>query len=113
MQRFVNLTFVGRDALLVSWREDEALVRVYAYRVFETQAGFGVAGQTVDRDRHTDTLTQAVPPTQLHDGFVSEGLALDWMQQRANEKLSHLVETFQVQGETVLMVRMEDVYAAE
>ncbi len=106
-QRVLSLSCIGRDVLLSSWLEGDVIVRVYAYRVFETAVGFGVAGQTVDRDRLTETFVQVVPPERIQDGFVSEVQAIDWMRHRANVSLAELVAAFQGQGETVWVGSVE------
>ena len=113
LRRFLNLSCTGRDVVLSSQREDDAQVRVFAYRVFDTDVGFGVAGQTVDRDKVTEVVTQVDAPYQLRDGFASLAEAIQWMRQRANETLPDLIDSYQVQGEVVYVVKVEDGNAVE
>ena len=108
LQRFLNMSCTGRDVVVSSQREDDVVVRVYAYRVFNTNAGFGVAGQTVDRDKVTERVTQVDAPYQLCDGFASEAAAVEWMRQRANETLPELIDSYQAQGEVVYVAKVED-----
>ena len=40
-QRTLNVSYVGRDALLRDWELGAATAMVFAYRVFDTENGMG------------------------------------------------------------------------
>ena len=116
-QRLLNVSFFERDAVVCSWRTDETLVCVYAYKVLQTSAGFVMAGQILQHTRQMQVVAHISPPMQLHptnpsDGFVSEAEAVMLMAQHASMKVLELSVIHSKQGETVVLASLEEVYDA-
>lgn len=88
--RTLNLSYTGRDALLQDWELGAATAMVFAYRVFETENGYGVAGQSVCLDRETQAYTIVESPMRMIDGIDTEAAAVEWMRSYACGKWTEM-----------------------
>ena len=82
-QRMLNLSYTGRDALLQDWELGAATSMVFAYRVFDTDNGYGVAGQSVCFNLAAQEYTQVEEPMRMIDGIETEAAAVKWMRTHA------------------------------
>ncbi len=85
-QRTLNLSCTGRDALLQDWELAAATAMVFAYRVFETENGYGVAGQSVCLDLATQEYMIVERPMRMIDGIDTLAGAVDWMRKYVRYK---------------------------
>ena len=82
-QRTLNLSCTGRDALIQDWEIGSETAMVFAYRVFDTENGYGVAGQTVCLDLATQKYTIVERPMRMIDGIETLAAAVKWMRTHA------------------------------
>lgn len=101
-QRMLNLSCIGRDALVRSQMVGEAWAMVTAYRVFETENGYGVAYQGVKLDVQTDQYERTVVPTRLADGFGTHTEAVTRMREYAQWEVELIKELSLNEGVEVL-----------
>ena len=105
----LNLSCTGRDALIQDWEMGAETAMVFAYRVFETENGFGVAGQTVCLDLATQEYTIVERPMRMIDGIETLMAAVKWMRQDACVKWTLMsYEYRRQQGITVFEGLVED-----
>ena len=90
LQRTLNVSYVGRDALLRDWELGAATAMVFAYRVFDTENGYGVAGQSVCLDLATQEYTTVERPMRMIDGLETLAVAVEWMRRCARLKLTEM-----------------------
>ena len=85
-QRTLNCSCTGRDALIQDWEIGAETAMVFAYRVFDTENGFGVAGQSVCLDLATQEYTIVERPMRMIDGVDTLAGAVEWMRQYVHLK---------------------------
>lgn len=102
VQQTLNLSCIGRDALVRDWLFGELWATVTAYRVFETENGYGVAGQSVKLDLQTQHYEREVAPVRLVDGLESFADAVAWMRRYAQWYMDMLKELYHDEGIEVL-----------
>ena len=85
-QRTLNCSCTGRDALIQDWKIGAETSLVFAYRVFDTENGYGVAGQTVCLDLTTQEYTIVERPMRMIDGILTLAQAVEWMRQTVRLK---------------------------
>ena len=108
-QRTLNVSYVGRDALLRDWELGAATAMVFAYRVFDTENGYGVAGQSVCLDLTTQEYTIVERPMRMIDGLETFTIAVEWMRRNARLKLIEMSYEYRCrQGITVFEGIAED-----
>ncbi len=108
-QRTLNLSRTGRDALIRDWAIGDATATVLAYRVFDTENGYGVAGQSVCLDLATQHYTILIRPTQLIDGIETLAGAVEWMRTYALRQWMDLSYEYRCgQGITVFEGMVDD-----
>ena len=108
-QRTLNVSSVGRDALLRDWEFGAATAMVFAYRVFDTENGYGVAGQSVCLDLATQEYTVVERPMRMIDGLETLAVAVEWM--RTHVRLEWIQMSYEYrceQGVTVFEGLVED-----
>lgn len=88
--RTLNLSYTGRDALLQDWEIGATTAMVFAYRVFEIENGYGVAGQVVCLDRETQAYSIVERPMRMMDGLETEAAAVAWMRRYAIGKWTEM-----------------------
>ena len=98
----LNLSCIGRDALVQDWEMGAATAMVTAYRVFETENGYGVAYQSVTLDMQTQKYERVVVPTRIADGLVTEADAVTRMRFYAEWERDDVKERYEQQGVTVV-----------
>jgi len=108
-QRTLNCSCIGRDALIQDWEIGAETAMVFSYRVFDTENGFGVAGQTVCLDLVTQEYTIIERPMRIIDGLETLMAAVKWMRQEACVKWTLMsYEYRRHQGITVFEGLVED-----
>ena len=107
--RTLNVSYVGRDALLRDWELGAATAMVFAYRVFDTESGYGVAGQSVCLDLATQEYAIVERPMRMIDGIETLAAAVEWM--RTHVRLQWIQMSYEYrcgQGITVFEGLVED-----
>lgn len=109
LQRTLNLSCTGRDALIQDWEIGAETAMVFAYRVFDTENGYGVAGQTVCLDLATQEYTIVERPMRMIDGIETLAAAAEWMRKYVRYKWIEMsYEYRRRQGITVFEGLVED-----
>ncbi len=85
-QRTLNCSCTGRDALIQDWEIGAETAMVFAYRVFDTENGYGVAGQSVCLDLATQEYTIVERPMKMMDGIATLVAAVEWMRKDVRYK---------------------------
>ncbi len=104
----LNLSCIGRDALVQDWGMGTATAEIVAYRVFETENGYGVAYQAGVLDLQTQRYTCDVVPTQLTDGSMVEAEAIERMRWYAQWERDERKEGYEQQEIAVLCGVVKD-----
>ena len=105
----LNLSYVDRDALLQDWERGAATAMVFAYRVFDTENGYGVAGQSVCLDLAMQEYTLVERPMRMIDGIETLAVAVEWMRRYARLQWIQMSYEYRVhQGITVFEGLVED-----
>jgi hypothetical protein len=81
---------------------------IYAYRVFNTENGYGVAGQMVCLDLATLGYSILVRPTRLIDGLETLVAAVEWMRTYARSQWCDISSEYRSQEIVVLEGHTED-----
>ena len=98
----LHLSCIGRDALVQDWEVGASSALVTAYRVFDTENGYGVAYQSVVLDVQTQKYECVVVPTRVADGIGMEVEAIERMRTYAQWERDDAKERYEEQGVTVL-----------
>ncbi len=80
-QRTLNCSCTVRDALIQDWEIGAETAMVFAFRVFDTENGYGVAGQSVCLDLATQEYMIVERPMRMIDGIATLAGAVEWMRQ--------------------------------